>query len=324
MKDQPSGAGRNKAASDTLPMLDEVLSIAPSLEANWSAEAAAIPPGTLVNRAEPGEPPAAVEPGGEGEPGGGNEPGSEEEFLGSFDLNNVPPEARPHVEALQREWQGQYTQRRQAESAEVAEARREAEQSQALIEGLRDPATMPHYLQLMGIDLSDPQTLELLGVQAPSRGGGEIDDELRQLLGEDDEDELKARLDALEGERQTERQEREAQEVEQALDDLADHELEKIEGEWGRELDDYEDAIIRQRAEATPGPDGLPDYNAAASLLKGWLAQREQQWAEQRSQPGRGAPGGRPGGKALDVNKDEDRAEIGLASAEAALASLND
>jgi hypothetical protein len=324
MKDQPSGFDRNKAVSDTLPMLDEILAIAPSLEANWPAEAAAMPPGTLVNRAEPGAGPAAVEPGGEGEPGGGAEPGSEEEFLGSFDLNNVPPEARPHVEALQKEWQGQYTQRRQAESAEVAEARREAEQSQALIEGLRDPATMPHYLQLMGIDLSDPQTLELLGVQAPARGGGEVDDELRQLLEEGDEDELEARLATLEGERQTEKQEREAAEVEQALDDLADTELERIEGEWGRELDEYEDAIIRQRAEATPGPDGLPDYEAAAALLKGWLAQREQQWAEQRSQPGRGAPGGRPGGKALDVNKDEDRAEIGLASAEAALASLND
>lgn len=323
MKDQPSGSDRNKA-SNALPMLDEVLAIAPSLEANWPAEAAATPPGTLVCRAEPGVPPAAVEPGGEGEPGGGTEPGSEEDFIGSFDLDTVDPAARPAVEALQKDWQGQYTQRRQADRAEVTEARREAEQSQALIQGLRDPSTMPHYLQLMGIDLSDPQTLELLGVQAPARGGGEVDDELRQLLEDGgDEDELEARLAALEGERQTEKQEREAQKVEDALDELADTELEKIEGEWGRELDDYEDAIIRQRAEASPGPDGLPDYESAATLLKSWLASREQLWAEQRSQPGRGAPGGRPGGKALDVNKDEDRAEIGLASAEAALASLN-
>jgi hypothetical protein len=323
MKDQPSGSDRNKA-SNALPMLDEVLAIAPSLEANWPAEAAATPPGTLVCRVEPGVPPAAVEPGGEGGPGGGTEPGSEEDFLDSFDLDSVPPEARPAVEALQKDWQGKYTQRRQAESAEVAEARREAEQSQALIQGLRDPSTMPHYLQLMGIDLSDPQTLELLGVQAPARGGGEVDDELRQLLEDGgDEDELEARLATLEGERQTEKQEREAQQVEDALDELADTELEKIEGEWGRKLDDYEDTIIRQRAEASPGPDGLPDYESAATLLKSWLASREQSWAEQRSQPGRGAPGGRPGGKALDVNKDEDRAEIGLASAEAALASLN-
>jgi len=324
MKDTPSGTDRNKAVSDTLPMLDEVLAISPSLEANWPAEAAAITPGTLVCRAEPGQPPAAVEPGGEGEPGGGTEPGSEEEFIGSFDLDSVDPAARPAVEALQKDWQGQYTQRRQADRAEITEVRREAEQSQALIEGLRDPATMPHYLQLMGIDLSDPQTLELLGVQAPARGGGEVDDELRQLLEDGDEDELEARLATLEGERQAEKQEREAQAVEDALDELADTELERIEGEWGRELDEYEDAIIRQRAEATPGPDGLPDYEAAAALLKGWLAQREQQWAEQRSQPGRGAPGGRPGGKALDVNKPEERAEIGLAAAERALASQTD
>jgi hypothetical protein len=324
MKDTPSGTDRNKAVSDTLPMLDEVLAISPSLEANWPAEAAAITPGTLVCRAEPGQPPAAVEPGGEGEPGGGTEPGSEEEFIGSFDLDSVDPAARPAVEALQKDWQGQYTQRRQADRAEISEVRREAEQSQALIEGLRDPATMPHYLQLMGIDLSNPQTLELLGVQAPARGGGDIDDELRQLLEDGDEDELEARLAAIEGERQTEAQQREADEVEQALDDLADTELERIEGEWGRELDEYEDAIVRQRAEATPGPDGLPDYESAAALLKSWLASREQSWAEQRSQPGRGAPGGRPGGKALDVNKPEERAEIGLASAEAALASQND
>ena len=316
MKDTPSAIERNKAVSDTLPMLDEVLAIAPSLEANWAAERAALPPGTLVNDGGDGEP-------GEGEPGGGNESGSEEEFLGSFDLNNVPPEARPHVEALQREWQGQYTQRRQAESAEVAEARREAEQSQALIEGLRDPSTMPHYLRLMGIDLSDPQTAELLGVPGVG-GGGEIDDELRQLLEDGDENELEARLAALEGERQTEKQEREVGEVEQALDDLADTELERIEGEWGRELDEDEDAFIRHRAEASPGPDGLPDYESAAAVLRGWLARREQQWAEQRSQPGRGAPGGRPGGKALDVNKDEDRLEIGVAAAERAMASQND
>jgi hypothetical protein len=324
MKDTPSAIERNKAVSDTLPMLDEILAIAPRLEANWSAEAAATPPGTLVCRAEPGVPPAAVEPGGEGEPGGGNEPGSEEEFIGSFDLESVEPAARPAVEALQKDWQGQYTQRRQADRQEVTEVRREAEQSQALIEGLRDPSTMPHYLRLMGIDLADPQTLELLGVQAPARGGEEIDDELRQLLEGGDENELEARLAAIEEERQAEAQQREAADVEQALDDLADTELEKIEGEWGRDLDEDEDAFIRHRAEANPGVDGLPDYEAAAAVLKGWLARREQQWAEQRSQPGRGAPGGRPGGKALDVNKPEERAEIGLASAEAALASQND
>lgn len=325
MKDNaPSAIERNKAVSDTLPMLDEVLALAPALEANWPAEAAAIPPGTLVNRAEPGEPPAGVEPGGtepggeepEGEPGGEPGGGSEEEsFIDSFDLDSVPPEARPHVEALQREWQGNYTQRRQADRQEVAEARREAEESQALIEGLRDPATMPHYLRLMDIDLNDPQVLEMLGIDVP--GGGE-DEELRGLL---DEDDVEDRVERIERERAEERQENEAQAMEQALDDLADQELERIEEAWGRELDEDEDAFIRHRAEAAPGPDGLPDYESAAKTLKSWLGRREQDWAKRRSEPGRGGTGGKPGGKALDPTKDEDRLQLGAAAAERAMAS---
>lgn len=322
--DAPSGIDRNKAVSDAPPMLDEILAIAPGLEAEWSAINATIPAGTLVNRAEPGEPPAALggeggepggEPGGEeGSPAGGSE---EESFIDSFDLDSVPPEARPHVEALQKEWQGKYTQRRQAESAEVAEARREAEQSQALIDGLRDPSTMPHYLRLMGIDLSDPETLELLGV---SGAGEPVDKELLDLL--DDEPDVESRIEKIERERAEEVQAKQASDVEQALDDLADQELEAIESAWGRKLDEDEDFFIRSRAEANPGPDGLPDYEAAAALLKGFLGRREQDWAKNRSEAGkRGAPGGRPGGKALDPNTEEGRLELAAAAAERAQAS---
>ena len=324
MKNAPSAIERNKAVSESLPMLDEILEIAPGLEANWPAEAAATPPGTLVCRAEPGAGPAVVEPGG-GEPGGepegepGGEPGGEgeeESFLDSFDLDSVPPEARPHVEALQKEWQGSYTTRRQADRQELGEVRREAEQSQALIDGLRDTTTMPHYLRLMGIDLSDPQTAELLGV--PGAGGGE-DQELLDLL--DDENDVETRVEKIERERAEEVQAKESADMEQALDDLADQELEKIEGAWGRDLDEDEDAFVRHRAEANPGPDGFPDYESAAAVLKGFLARREQEFAKRRSEPGRGAPGGKPGGKALDPNNDEDRLALGTAAAERAMAS---
>lgn len=314
MKDTPSALESNKAVPDTLPMLDEILAIAPGLEANWAAERATLPPGTLVNDGGDGD-------GDEGEPadaGGGD---AEESFIDSFDLDTVDPAARPAVEALQKEWQGNYTKRRQADREEITGVRREAEQQEALIQGLRDPSTMPHYLRLMGIDLTDATTLEALGVTGGGRGGGEIDDDLRTLLEEGDEDELATRLDNLENERASEKQEREAGEVEQALDDLADQELETIEGSWGRELDDDEDAFIRHRAEASPGPDGLPDYESAAATLKGWLTRREQQWAKERSKPGRGAPGGKPGGKALDPKNDEDRLELGAAAAERAMAS---
>lgn len=326
MKDNvPSGSDRNKAVSDTLPMLDEVLDLAPAFEANWPAEAAAIPPGTLVNRAEPGVPPAVAEPGGGegGEPGGepsaeDGEPsgeGGEESFVDSFDLDGVDPAARPAVEALQREWQGQYTQRRQADRAEIEEVRREAEQSAALIDGLRDPSTLPHYLSLMGIDLSDPQTRELLGIGG---SGSEIDDEALALL---DEEDVETRLERIERERDEERQQGQAAAMQQGLDDLADQSLERIEEEWGRELTEEEDFFVRSRAEASPGPDGLPDYESAAAFLKGWLGRAEQEFAQRRSEPGRGAPGGKPGGKALDPNKQEDREALAAAAAERAMAS---
>lgn len=317
MKDNaPSAIERNKAVSDTLPMLDEILEIAPGLEANWAAERAALPPGTLVNDGGDGEPGGELEEEPEGEPSGepGGE-GDEESFIDSFDLDSVDPQARPAVEALQKEWQGKYTQTRQAEREEIAGVRREAEESQALIEGLRDPQTMPHYLRLMDIDLSDPQTLELLGVP----GVGQADDELLGLL--DEEPDVEDRVERLERERAEERQERQSAEMEQALDDLADQELEKIEGAWGRKLDEDEDAFIRHRAEASPGPDGFPDYESAAKVLKGFLSRRVKEELERRSEPGRGAPGGKPGGKALDVNKDEDRLALGAAAAERAMAS---
>jgi hypothetical protein len=315
MKDNvPSGIDRNKAVSDAPPMLDEILDLAPALEAEWPAIRATIPAGTPVNDGEEGEEPGGEEPGGEGAPGGSEE----ESFIDSFDLESVPPEARPHVEALQREWQGNYTQRRQADRQQLTEVQREAEQSQALIDGLRDPSTMPHYLRLMGIDLSDPQTAELLGLGG---GGQAVDQELLELLDEGEPD-VESRLEKIERERQEEVQARESSEMEEALDDLADQSLEQIEQEWGRELDKDEDFFVRSWAEASLGPDGLPDYESAAALLKGFLGRREQDFAQKRSEAGgRGAPGGTPGGKALDPNKQEDREALAAAAAERAMAS---
>lgn len=317
MKDNVAPARQDKPISDVLPMLDEVLDLVPALEANWAAQRAVLPPGTLLNDGD--DPADGNEPGGEpeGEPGGEPEGGSEgESFIDSFDLDSVPSDARPHVEALQKEWQSNYSQRRQADRQEVDEAKRETEQSQALIEGLRNPDTMPHYLRLMNIDLTDPQTLERLGIS----GVGQADDELDDPL-DDDEPELEDRLGRLEEERDEERQEQESAEVEQALDDLADQELEKIEKAWDRELDEDEDAFVRHRAESALGPDGLPDYESAAKVLKSWLGRREQDWAKRRSEPGRGVPGGKPGGKKLDPNNEEDRLQIAAAAAETAMAS---
>jgi hypothetical protein len=322
MKDNaPSGSDRNKAVSDALPMLDEVLDLAPALEANWSAEAATIPPGTLVNRAEPGAGPAIdepgggeggepeVEPGNEGEPEGG---GSEESFIpDSFDLDSITdPSARSAVEALQKEWMGSYTQKRQADRQEVEEARRTAQETQALVDGLRDPEMLPHYLQLLGVDLTKPETLERFGFQLEG-------DELEGL----DEPDLEAKVAQLEQQLATQGEEDEAAAQLEALDGFADQNLAAIEKQWDRKLSEDEDAVIRHRAESNPGPDGVPDYEAAAKFLKGILGQGVEQELKRRSEPGRALPGGKPGGKALDPNNDEERLQLGAAAAERALAS---
>lgn len=306
------GAPAQQDKPDTLPMLDEVLTLAPALEAGWAAESAAMPPGTLRNE---GEPEAGPEPGGdttavgpdEGEPGGSEET----ESFYDFDPSQVPDDA-------DREWLAkQYGEMRKAftqKTQGLAEGRREAEESQALIEGLRDPETMPHYLRLLGVDLSDPESLANLGINVQ-----QADDELQGLL--DDEPDAEERIEQLEALIAQERQEGQTAAEEQALDDLADQELEAIEEQWGRKLDEDEDRFLRTHAESNLGPDGLPDYAGASKVLKGWLGRREQEFAKRRQEGGRGAPGGRPGGKALDPNKDEDRLALGAAAAERAMAS---
>lgn len=306
------GAPAQQDKPDTLPLLDEVLSLAPALEAGWAAESAAIPPGTLRNE---GDLEAGTELGGdtaaegpdEGQPGGSDET----ESFYDFDPSQVPDDA-------DRDWLGnKYTEMRSAftqKAQEFGEGRRAAEESQALIEGLRDPETMPHYLRLLGVDLTNPQHLQSLGINVQA-----ADDDLAGLL--DDEPDADERVEQLETMIAQERQEGEAAAELQALDDLADQELEAIEQTWGRKLDPDEDTFLRTHAENNPGLDGLPDYAGASKVLKGWLGRREQEFAKRRQEGGRGAPGGRPGGKALDPKKDEDRLALGAAAAERAMAS---
>lgn len=312
-----NGAPASQDKPTNIPMLDEVLALAPALEVNWPAERATIPPGTLLNDGTEAEIPGGG--GEEGEPegdpsGGGQSPEGEESFF-DFDPSLIPEDKDPL------EWVGeQYGSMRKAftqKTMGIAETRREAEQSQALIDGLRDPQTMPHYLGLLGIDLADPQTLEALGVPGVSKA----DQELLDLLDDEGETSLEDRLAAIEKEREKEGQERQQSKVEQALDELADNELEKIESEWGRELNEDEDYFVRKIAEENPGPDGLPDYAAGAKALKSWLGRLEKEFAKKRSEPGRGAPGGKPGGRALDPNKEEDRIKLAEAAAERAMAS---
>lgn len=234
------------------------------------------------------------------------------ESFTDFDTSQIPEfesvdEARDWIGERYGQMNRDYTQKTQG----LGEVKRTAEESQALIEGLRDPSTMPHYLRLLGVDLTDPTTLDLLGFDLADDEG----------LDDLDEPDLESEVTQLKQQIAQDREEREMAAQLQALDDLADTELEAIEDQWGRKLDEDEDMFLRREAESNPRPDGLPDYEMAAKRLKGFLGRREKEWAKQRSEPGRGAPGGKPGGKALDPNKEEDRIALAAQAAERAMAS---
>lgn len=250
---------------------------------------------------------------GEGSPEGDAPGAGTESFMPEdFDPNAaIPDDAGPEWLA---ERYGQMNKHFTQQMQELGDGRRAAEETQALVEGLRDPETMPHYLRLLGIDLNDPQMLSQLGITVEG-AAGELEDYL------DDEPTDAERVDQLEALMAQEREEAESAAELQALDDLADQELTAIEGQWGRELTDDEDAFVRYQAESNPGADGLPNYEAAAKLLKGILGRGVEQELKRRREPGRGAPGGKPGGKALDLSKEEDRLAAGAAAAERAMAS---
>lgn len=244
--------------------------------------------------------------------GDGSEDTGTESFMDFDPAVDIPDDADAEWLATRYgEMNKHFTQRMQ----EVGDGRRAAEESQALIEGLRDPETMPHYLRLLGVDLNDPQQLSQLGINVQG-----ATDELDDLL-DDDELDPNERVNQLEALIAQEREEAESAAELQAYDDLADQELEQIEQQWGRKLDDDEDAFVRYQAENNPGADGLPDYAAAAKLLKGILGRGVEQELKRRREPGRGAPGGKPGGKALDLSKEDDRLAAGAAAAERAMAS---
>lgn len=252
---------------------------------------------------------------GEGTPEGEAPEAGTESFLpDDFDPSSPIPEGAGPEWLANRygEMNRHFTQRLQ----ELGDGRREAEETMALIEGLRDPATMPHYLRLLDVDLTDPSLLQQLGITPQAAA-----DELDGLL-DDEEPDPNERVEQLEALIAQEREEGESAAELQALDELADQELETIEGQWGRKLTDVEDEILRHRAENNPGPDGLPDYATAAKTLKGVLNQGvEHELQRRREGGGRGAPGGRPGDKALDLSKEEDRLTAGAAAAERAMAS---
>lgn len=228
-------------------------------------------------------------------PGNGQGQGAEEEsFIDSSDLNEIPEELRPQMEALQKEWQGKYTQKRQADKQEIEEARREAQQGKQLQEALQNPQVAPAVLAQLGY--SEKQILEMYGYQP----------EEEEELGFDDPDERISRLEQTLAQR--DQAEQSARFEEEVTDTIAGQ-IEQLEQKEDREFDPEEHQLLDTYARAY-AKNGVPDVEGAYKLLSGIVDSRQKQWIESKKTP-RPAGGGKAGSRTVDLSKEtpEERKE---------------
>lgn len=256
--------------------------------------------------AQPGDGPATTEPpeGEPTEPAGGGESEEPSISLDDFDPSSIPDDitaeqARERIKAFQAD----YTTKTQ----EIGEVRRSAEQHQAIVDGLRNPATAPEFIRILGID--GPAILDALGYQL--EGQEEVDEDL--LDPEEQVAQLNARLDQESAQRrQVEREESEA--------DFIEDEVTALEKAEGREFDDDEVSIITTYSRVHPDQLGNPDVQSAYKHLSGILTRRQQEWVESKKGP-RPAKAGAPSRTTADLSTEEGRMKAAEEASAAARAS---
>jgi hypothetical protein len=255
----------------------------------------------------PSEEEAAPVSGPEQEPGQPTE-GEPESFM-DFDPESIPDDA-------DREWlANQYGEMRKAftqKTMGLSEQRREAEQVQSVLDGLRDPEMAPHFLRLLGFDPTSQDFLDKFGLELDDGEGGE---------GEPEELDPNDRIERLEEELASRDEEAQRSRAEEALEDFMAEQIENLESEFGREFDEREIAFLRTHAERNPDARGVPDVQSASKLLKGMFDQEHERRLEQRKQGSRPPGEGRPGGKAPDKSTSEGLLQAAKEAAEREIAS---
>lgn len=211
-------------------------------------------------------------------------------FTDSYNPDELPEEARAAYDAAYKRLQADYTRKTQ----EVSSQRREAEQAQALVNALRNPATQAQALQMLGLELEDDS--EDTGYVDPD----ERIDRLEQML--------------TEREKQAEEERRMEQEATQI-----DSELQRLSKADGRDLDDSEIELIVSFAVANRLDDGSPNVEAGYRQLQALYSEAQKRHIEsKRNAP---APGiGSAAEKKWQLDTEEGRkaamAEIAAANFE--------
>lgn len=234
------------------------------------ADEPAVAPEHSQDQPEPPEPPAPE--------GTSDEPGLFDE---RFDPASLPDELRPRY----RQMQADYTQKTQS----LAEQRQQIEQEQELLNALRS---------------NDPeiqnQALEFLGFEPD-------DDELDEY--EEPDDQLEARLAALEEREQMQAAASEDEAFREQLLDYVDGQFDDLEQSTGRTFTDAEVRAISGLAGAVQDERGLPDVRQAYDLIfSDVLGDEKSRWIESKQAPQPGS--GRSGTEAPDLSDEQVRRRV--------------
>lgn len=221
-----------------------------------------------------------------------------QESFTDFDPSQIPEEARPQVEALQKEWQANYTKTRQAETQQIATERQEAAELREFAEAMQDPATRDAILeQQFGYQFEDEGTEEFL----------------------DPEDELRNRVEELEGRLTQQQQADLASQQENEITEYVAEEIEGLEKSQGKdfEFSPEELAFISTYAHTHPAQNGAPDVRGANDALNKILDQRKQGWIDSKKS-GRRISQGTAATKTVEPKDRGERMEMALEAMEEA------
>lgn len=229
----------------------------------------------------------------------GNQPGGEEEevpdFLSTYDLGDVPEEARPVAEAAVKRLQAAYTKQRQEDTQAV----REAQQAQLIVDGLADPQRAPAILDALGI--------------APGAEEEEEDD-----LFADPND----RIDALEAELAQRDELVQAESRVRAENAHVTQQIESLEDELGAEFTDEEIGLLYMLADENRDAQGNPDVKAAHTVLDAVASTAQQRLIASKKRAPRRMGRGAAADRQVDLTNPEKRRAAMEEAAAAARASL--
>jgi hypothetical protein len=200
------------------------------------------------------------------------------------DASSIPEDAdREWLTQRYSDMQADYTRKTQ----EIAETRREAEAMAEIIDAASDPGHPDH-----------KNALDILGLEADAE-----DDQEDFLTAED---ELRAKVEALEADRAAQVQAAEQAAIEEMEDDLIAEQISKLQEQEGREFDDAELRLLYNEALANPDGRGLPNVEHAYNLLRDAYTNRQKEWVSSKKTARR--PGsGSAADKKFDPTNDEDR-----------------